>query len=350
MAVFTVPHIKISGISACVPKQTEDNAQFELLPENERALFIKTVGIRFRRVAPAGTTASDLCYAAADKLLTDLGWDRNEIKLLVFITQTPDYLIPNTSSILQEKLGLPKTCMAFDANLGCSGYVYGLSMAGSILQNMPGGKALLLVGDISTATISMEDKSTAPLFSDAGTATALEYTESGKVHFNLQTDGREFDDIIIPDGGYRNRYNPKSEEYIEYEKGIRRNNLQMKLDGVKIFNFALREIALNINTLFDEKQVDRALVDYYVFHQANLLMLESVRKKLKVETEKVPYSLYDYGNTSSATIPVTMVTKLREQLMYSKRHLLLSGFGVGLSWGSAYIETENIVCPEIFEV
>ena len=204
-----------------------------------------------------------------------MNWNRDEIKILVFITQTPDYLIPNTSSILQEKLNLSKNCLAFDINLGCSGYVYGLSVIGSLLQNMPGSKALLLVGDISTKTISMQDKSTAPLFSDAGTATSLEFSLGNQIHFNLQTDGKEFDAIIIPDGGYRNPVSEKSFEVKEYEGGILRNNLAMKLDGLKIFNFALREIAPNINALLSEKKTDKSSIDYFVFHQANLLMLES---------------------------------------------------------------------------
>jgi 3-oxoacyl-[acyl-carrier-protein] synthase-3 len=349
MSSFTVPGIKIAGLSACVPKQVEDNKDFALIPTAEWDLFIKTVGIRYRRVAPQGTTAADLCYTAAEKLIADLNWNRNDIKVLVFVTQTPDYLIPNTSSILQEKLQLSKGCLAFDVNLGCSGYVYGLSIVAGLLQNIPNGKALLLVGDISTATISMKDRSTAPLFSDAGSATALEHCAGKKIHFNLQTDGKEFDDIIIYDGGYRNWYNKQSEEYVEYDKGVVRNKLQMKLDGVKIFNFALREIAPNINALLEEYQIEKSSINYFVFHQANLLMLESVRKKLKLEPEKVPYSLHDYGNTSSATIPLTMVTNLRNKLIDGKLNLLLSGFGVGLSWGSAYLETEKIICPQLIE-
>ncbi len=350
MAIFSVPNIQVKGVSAAVPKQVEDNKDFELLTENERALFISTVGIRYRRVAPTGLTASDLCQSAAEKLLADLNWNREDVKILVFITQTPDYIIPNTSSLLQHKLGLSKNCIAFDVNLGCSGYVYGLSIVGSLLQNMPGGKALLLVGDISTTTISMQDKSTAPLFSDAGTATALEFSAGSEIHFNIQTDGKEFDDIIIPGGAYRNGFNEKQLAYTEYAKGISRNDLHMKLDGIKIFNFGLREVAPNIETLLSEKNIEKEDIDYFVFHQANLLMLESIRKKLKVASEKVPYSLHDYGNTSSATIPLTMVANLNGELKSGKLKLLLSGFGVGLSWGSAYLETENIICPQLIEI
>lgn len=350
MAVFTVPNVKISGIAACVPRQFEDNMELSLIPEVDRKPFIDTVGIRYRRIAEDGVTASDLCFTAADKLLNDLNWDRQEIKVLIFITQTPDYLIPNTSSLLQERLQLSKSCLAFDINLGCSGYVYGLSVIGSLLQNMIGSKALLLVGDISTKTISKKDKSTVSLFSDAGTATALEYSQNSEMYFNLQTDGKGYQDIMIPDGGFRNQVTEQSFVEKEYEKGVTRNSLHMKLDGVKIFNFSLREIAPNIHALLEAKAIDKSSVDYYIFHQANLLMLESVRKKLKVEPEKVPYSLYDYGNTSSATLPLTMVVRLKEQLRGGELKLLLAGFGVGLSWGSAYVETRNIVCSELIEV
>lgn len=350
MAVFTVPHVCIKGIATCVPRQVHDNEQLELISESERALFIKTVGIRYRRVAPAGTTASDLCYQAANKLLDELQWNRADIKVLVFITQTPDYIIPNTSSLLQDKLGLSKNCLVFDINLGCSGYVYGLSVISSLLQNMPEGKGLLLVGDVSTATISNQDKSTTPLFSDAGSATALEFKAGQQMHFNLQTDGREYDDIIVPDGGFRNRVSTKSFQQVEYDKGVLRSGLDMKLDGIKIFNFALREVAPNIIQLLSNISIEKADVDYFVFHQANLLMLESVRKKLQIDPAKVPYSLYDFGNTSSATIPLTMLVNLRQQLQQRKVKFVLSGFGVGLSWGSAYIETDNIVCPELIEI
>ena len=191
----------------------------------------------------------------------------------------------------------------------------------------------------------MQDKSTAPLFSDAGSATALEYTAGGQMHFNLQTDGAEFEDIIIPDGGYRNGFSEQSLVYHEYGKGVKRNNLQMNLDGIKIFNFALREVAANIHALLNGQSIDKSAIDYFVFHQANLLMLESVRKKLQVDGARVPYSLHDFGNTSSASVPVTLVTQLRGVLTAGKSRLLLSGFGVGLSWGSVYLETENIVCP-----
>jgi 3-oxoacyl-[acyl-carrier-protein] synthase-3 len=350
MALFSVPHVQLKGLSVCVPANTEDNRELELLSENERELFIKTVGIRYRRVAQQGVTASDLCFEAANRLLNELSWNREEVNVLIFVTQTPDYIIPNTSSLLQEKLGLSKSCLVFDINLGCSGYVYGLSVISSFLQNIPGGKGMLLVGDVSTSIISKTDRSTTPLFSDAGSATALERTSDAIMHFNLQTDGKEYDDIIVPDGGFRNKTNENSFVVKEFDKGVSRSNLDMKLDGVKIFNFALREVAPNVHSLLQQNNIEKDSIDFFVLHQANLLMLESVRKKLQVTPEKFPYSLHDFGNTSSATIPLTMVVKLADRVRAERINWLLSGFGVGLSWGSVYLETENLTCLPLIEV
>jgi 3-oxoacyl-[acyl-carrier-protein] synthase-3 len=350
MALFSVPNVQLKGLSVCVPANTEDNKELSLLSENERDLFIKTVGIRFRRVAAKGITASDLCFEAANRLLNEVHWKREEVNVLIFVTQTPDFIIPNTSSLLQEKLGLSKNCLVFDINLGCSGYVYGLSVISSLLQNIPKGKGLLLVGDVSTSIISKTDRSTTPLFSDAGSATALEKTTDATMHFHLQTDGAEYDDIIVPDGGFRNKTNVDSFQIKEFDKGVCRSNLDMKLDGVKIFNFALREVAPNINALLQEKSIAKDSIDFFVLHQANLLMLESVRKKLQVPAEKFPYSLHNFGNTSSATIPLTMVVNLAQKMASGKTRWLLSGFGVGLSWGSVYLETENLTCLPLIEV
>ncbi len=350
MALFSISNVQLKGLSVCVPANTEDNKELSLLSENERDLFIKTVGIRFRRVATKGITASDLCFEAANRLLDEMNWKREEVNVLIFVTQTPDYIIPNTSSVLQEKLGLSKNCVVFDINLGCSGYVYGLSILSSLLQNIPNGRGLLLVGDVSTSVISKTDRSTTPLFSDAGSATALETTNAGIMHFNLQTDGKEYDDIIVPDGGFRNKTNENSFLIKEFEKGVCRSNLDMKLDGVQIFNFALREVAPNINDLLQERAIERDYIDFFVLHQANRLMLESLRKKLQVPAEKFLYSLHDFGNTSSATIPLTIVVQLADKIRSARIKWLLSGFGVGLSWGSVYLETEKVTCLPLIEV
>ncbi|TND09673.1 MAG: 3-oxoacyl-ACP synthase [Bacteroidetes bacterium] len=347
MAVFAVHHVRMAGISSCVPSRKEYNRDYDWISEDERRMLIKTTGIDGRHVADKGVATSDLCLDAAELLLKKLGWKKDEIDLLVFVSQSRDYILPSTAIILQDRLGLPKTCAAFDIGLGCSGYVYGLSAISSMIATGGFRKALLMAGDISTLSLNYKDKSTYPLFGDAGTVTALEYDPSAPaMYFNLQSDGSGYQAIILPDGGVRQR--PDENTYVESEvdKGIIRSRGNLWLNGLDVFNFSVREAPPNISALIQYCQADTGSFDYFVFHQANLLMNETIRKKLKIPAEKVPYSLGQFGNTSSASIPLTINTLKPEQVSGKKRWLL-SGFGVGLSWGTASVETENLVCTEI---
>jgi 3-oxoacyl-[acyl-carrier-protein] synthase III len=350
MSIFTLKGVKIAGIAACVPSNEVHNIDYKWIPEKERFLLMRTTGVISRRVAPKGVTTSDLCIKAGEKLINELGWDKNEIGLCVFISQSRDYPIPATAIIVQDRMNLPRTCMAYDINMGCSGYVYGLSTVASTMIACGVKKALLMVGDISTANISYKDKSAYPLFGDAGCTTALELSDdSFPMHFNLQSDGSGFNAIIIPDGGMKNLIGKKSFEYKKISDGIYRHKVQLALDGIKIFNFALKEVTPNINTLLEYCNKNLNDVDYLILHQANLLINETIRKKLKILPEKVPHSIDRYGNTSSASIPLTMITELREKLLKEELAFMLSGFGVGLSWGSVWLKTEKIICPEVIE-
>jgi 3-oxoacyl-[acyl-carrier-protein] synthase-3 len=349
MALFSIPDVKIAGVAGCVPKRSVSNMDYEWISEKERNLLIKTTGIAHRRVADEGVTTSDLCAQATQKLMTELDWEKDEVQLVVFISQSRDYFLPATAIILQDRLGFPKTCMAFDISLGCSGYVYGLSVVASLVRSAQIKKALLMVGDISTFSLNYKDKSTYPLFGDAGTVTALSFEQNAApMQFNLQSDGAGYEAIIIPDGGLRNPLNDESFVEKEYEGGLHRTKRNLTLEGLDVFNFSLREVAPNIRALYEFTGTDKDSYDYYVFHQANKLMNESIRKKLKLEPEKVPYSLGEFGNTSSASIPLTIVTSLRDQLK-PKQRFLFSGFGVGLSWGSVAVETEDLVVPALVE-
>jgi 3-oxoacyl-[acyl-carrier-protein] synthase III len=350
MAIFSIQNIRLAGLSACVPRKEVSNLDYKWVSAKERQMLAKTVGVEKRRVAEPGTTTSDLCFVAAERLIADLGWDKNDIELLIFVSQSRDFIIPSTSGILQDKLGLPHSCVAYDMGMGCSGWVYGLSAMGSMMSTTGIKKGLLLVGDISTLTASYRDKSTYPLFGDAATATALELdTMAPKMHFNLESDGSGYDAIIIPDGGLRNFLSKKSFDYKNFGKGIYRNRFQIALNGIEVFNFALREVVPNIKKLMHEMEKTTADYNYVVFHQANLLMNETLRKMMKLDKEKVPYSIQKYGNTSSASIPLTIVSELREKINRGKVNLLVSGFGVGLSWGSIAMELDNIVCPEVLD-
>lgn len=349
MALFSVPDIKISGIAACVPEDVYQNSEYDWVEEKERATLIRTIGVEQKRHARKGTTTADLCYDAAEKLLELLRWERKDIELVIFVSQSRDYIIPATAGLLQDRLRLSHATMAFDIGLGCSGYVYGLSVIGSLMSTGRIKKALLFTGDISTLNTSFRDKSAFPLFGDAGTATALEYSPDARpMVFNLQTDGSGYDAILIPDGGIRNFADKETSfEYHKISEGIYRNGFNIALDGIQVFNFSLREVKRNVNQLMEFAGTSLDEVDYLVLHQANKLMNETIRKQLKLSPVKVPLSLKEYGNTSSASIPLTMVTQIREELEAGTSRLLLSGFGVGLSWGSVLLETDHLQCPVI---
>ena len=351
MAIFSIPNIRISGMAAAVPVKEVSNLDYKWISVKERNQIVKTIGVETRHIAEKGQTTADLCFAAADRLLDDLGWDRSEISALIFVSQSMDYIIPASSPILQQRLGLSKNCMAFDIGLGCSGFVYGLSVISSLMSQSGMKKALLLAGDLSNVTSSYRDKSTYPLFGDAGTATALQFDESAvPMIFNLQTDGSGYQAIMIHDGGVRNWVSKDSFKYQKFGEGIYRNKLQIALNGIEVFNFSLREVVPNIKATLQYAGKSLNDFDYYVFHQANRLINETIRKMLKVEKEKVPYSIQKYGNTSSASVPITIISELKEEISTKKVRFLLSAFGIGLSWGTVLLETEGMVCSGVMTV
>lgn len=351
MALFTVNNVALRGIAAAVPLQTESNRNYDWITEKERNLLIKTTGVENRRKAPDGVCTSDYCLEAANKLLHDLKWKPEEVELLIFVSQSPDYYLPATAIILQHKLGLPQTSLAFDICLGCSGFVYGLSVVANMLSNSGIKKALLLTGDVSTVSVSYQDKSTYPLFGDGGAVAALERAEDASpFYFNLQSDGSGFESIIIQDGGCRNPINVASEIMEETEKGVIRRRRDLTLNGMDVFNFSVTRVPANVNELLAFSGTEKTAVDFFVMHQANLLLNETVRKIIGIDAAKVPYSLNGFGNTSSASIPLTMVTQIAETLRRTKKKLLLCGFGVGLSWGSVMLETENLVISDLIEL
>lgn len=349
MALLTNKNVKIVGVSACVPKNNEENSSSKLLGiEKEAAAFISSTGIERHRIADAQCTTSDLCYRAAGRLLEELNWELDTIDALFFVSQTPDYILPATACILQSRLGLSKECYAVDISSGCSGWTYGLSLISNLLSTGCMKRGLLLSGETLSKVASPKDKTAWPLFGDAGTATALEYNiKGGSMVFHCATDGTGYDAILIPDGGFRNQSNVQS---FDYDAATGRNRLSLILKGMDIFSFAINEVPDSVNKLlaFTDRKSDG--IDYYLFHQANKQLNEFIRKTLRLKKEQCPYSLRNFGNTSSASIPLTMVTELREKLKGEKLQLMGCGFGVGLSWCSALFETENIVVPQLIEI
>ncbi len=351
MANFSISNIAIKGLSCCVPKNIEKNVDISFMTADEIEKFKDATGIAERRVVNSETCTSDLCYNAAEKLIEDLGWNKNEIDIIVFVSQSADYILPVTATLLQNRLGLSTNCIAFDVPLGCSGYVYGMSIISSMMNACNLRKGILLVGDTSTKLISKLDKSTLPLFGDAASATAFVYDEQADdLLFDLGSDGSGADAIIIKDGGARNRINNASLEYQNFDSGIKRNNCHLVLEGMDVFSFGISQAPKTVNSLISKFDIDFNSIDYFVFHQANLMMNKMIVKKLKIPTDKVPYSLFNFGNTSSATIPLTIVTNLSNILNNEKKQLLCCGFGVGLSWGTVKVTFDNVVISNLIEI
>ena len=313
--------------------------------------FIETTGIKERRKSSKEITSSDLCLYAAEKLISDLGWSKEEIEALVLVTQTPDYILPATSCILQERLGLSKECYTLDISLGCSGWVYALSVLASLMQSGSIKKGLLLAGDTITKICSPEDKSTYPLFGDAGTATALELEEGADgFKFIFNSDGKSEDVIKVKDGGFRNPVCKESFEVAEVSEGISRCNLNLSLEGMDVFSFGVTKAPKSVKELCSKFDLSIESIDLFTFHQANKMMNEMIRKKLKLSEEKVPYSMDEFANTSCASIPLTLVTREADKLRSEKITHIACGFGVGLSWGSVYFTTDKICVPKLIEI
>ena len=348
MAFLSVKNVSIKGFSVCVPENVVENKDYSVIPEEDRERFIKTIGVERRHCVEKGTCTSDLCYKAAENLIEKLGWDKQDIELLVFVSQTPDYKMPSTSCVLQNRLKLPTECLAFDISMGCSGFVYGLGVVGSLLSSGPLKKALLMVGNTQSLNTNFEDQSAYPLFGDAGSVTALEYDpdHSDRMDLYFATDGSGEHTIIIPDGGYRNPISEKSYELELSEGGIKRTRLNLKMVGEDVFSFVISQLPKAMNKLFDYYDVNPEDLDYLLLHHASKFLCEKLRKKMKFPEEKVPYNLKDFGNSSNASIPLLLVTNLREEVLRKKLNLLITGFGVGLSLGCGIISLDKIECAD----
>jgi len=352
MAFLEFKNVRIVGIAAGVPKNVasnlhptdQDNISHEYAPED----YVKTTGVEERRVSSELTT-SDLSYAAAEQLIKDLEWDKNEIGALIFVSQTPDYILPATACILQDRLGLNKECYAEDVALGCSGWVYGLSTALGLLGADKVKKALILCGD-AKKRFRIDNLLRDPLFGSAGTATAVEFCEGvDSMKFHFGTDGSGFDAIITPDMGSRSPVTPNSFKMEEYE-GKPSMRLMTRMKGMDVFSFGITTAPKSVKKLAEHYGFDYQDADYVIFHQANMKMNNMIAKKLKLSSEKVPSCMYHFGNTSSASIPLTIVGELKGKFEDKPTKFICCGFGVGLSWGTVAFETNNIVVSELVEV
>ncbi len=332
--MLTINNISIKGISCVVPSMKINNVDLsQIYGEKETLKLIASIGVETRYVVDEMTTTSDLCFNAAKNLLVALNWDPKDIGAIIFVSQTSDYQLPATSCILQHKLGLSENTMAFDINLGCSGYVYGLKIAASLV-NAGIEKVLLLVGDTISKIIKPGDRSTELLFGDAGTATALQYEKNKTLQFELGSDGAGWENIVA-----------RQQIYSDANRGA--NNAFLEMNGGEVFTFTLKTVPPLINNLLQKLNFSSRDIDVCIYHQANLFMLKHLSKKSNLKPEQVAVSIDEYGNTSCASIPVTLCARKQEKY----KNTLLVGFGVGLSWGAVMCDlSETLLLPvEVLE-
>ena len=353
MAYLSYDNVGITALAACVPRHIINNYEYDLdiWPKDEVRQVVDKVGVFERRFADENTCSSDLCCVAAERLFEDNQINKEEIDLLVFLSQTPDYRMPATSILLQDRLGLPMSTMAFDISLGCSGFISALSIVYAMMQNHGFRKALLLDGETRSKVYSRKDRREAFIFGDAGVAALIERDEKfGTSHFSINSDGSRGNLIMIPAGGYRNMSSVETlREKVVDEYGNIRTDEQGYMNGADVFNFVIVEVPKDIKRLMAVAGEDIQSMDFYVFHQANAFINNHIAKKLRLPVEKIPWTIRKYGNTSSVSVPLTIVSELKDKMQGQKR-LMLNAFGVGMAWATAIVSFVDCRISEIVEL
>lgn len=353
MAISKLADVKIRGVCCALPDNEISIQELgkPYFSEEEIEKVSEISGIKKLYHAKPGQTAGDLCYEAAHKLISDLQWEKESIDAILFISQTPDYITPATSHIIHNRLNLSRECIALDVNLGCSGYVYGIWLAGQFISSGTCKRIILLAGDTLTRTISKQDKSVSLIFSDGASATALEYCEGqGETTFVLNSDGSGTDSLIIPAGGFRKPYSESTKTLEKDDDGNVRSQENLYMNGIEIFGFAVREVPIIVKRVLESHGWNINDVDQFLFHQANNYMLKYIAKKAKLPSDKIPLNIDKFGNTSAATLPLLICDQLKEPLKSGNINIVMAGFGVGLSWGAAAMNLSHVHCSEIIYV
>lgn len=352
MSFNIVNNVSIRGLSACVPKNIEENMGLPVFKEGEDIRVIAQTGIERKHViADSKMSLSDLAIGAFNGLLSKLNWSSESIDVLVVVSSIGDYITPSTSNVLHGLLDLPESCLCFDIRQGCPGWIVGLDVVSSLLCNGIMKRAILLCGDASTLMSSPFDKEMRPLFSDAITATALEYDPQAQpLEFLHGCRGKDFEAIITPNGGLKNRIDEKAIEFVEYGPNIVRRKIDCQMDGMGVFAFGISVAPKSVEQLIAHYKINVDSIDCFLFHQANKYMNEKIRKKLKLPEDKVPYSLKDFGNTSCASIPLTLITKRKHEYESCKMNSIACAFGVGLAWGCVHFQTDSLACSNLIEI
>ena len=331
----------IKAIEYCLPDGLLTNEMFAAeFPDWSVEKIEEKTGIVLRRIAAKGECASDLGVRAAEKLFANGACSRDEIDFLLFCTQSPDYFLPTTACLVQDRLGLPKSCGALDFNLGCSGYVYGLGLAKGLIETGQARNVLLITAETYSKHIHPGDKSVRAIFGDAAAATLLQSSSTVEPPigpFVYGTDGSGGKNLMVPTGGLRSMRTDESAAVTEDEHGNLRSQDNLYMNGAEIFAFTLTAVPKSVKEILALSGRSLDDIDLFVFHQANKFMLEHLRKKLKVPEEKFYLSFKNYGNTVSSTIPIALKDAQSDGTLKSGSLVMLVGFGVGYSWGSTLV-------------
>lgn len=350
MAFLSVKNVAIRGIAACVPPGVEENKDISFYTPEEVEQVIDYTGVERKHWVDPGVTACDLCLKACERLLDEIGWERDSIDAICNVTQTPDYLNHPNGFVMHEKLGLGPDCLVLDLFHGCPGWVVGLSTISSMMSNGQLKRVLFMDGDNVSSNMYKLDRESRPLFGDCGTATALEFDENAApMYFQIGTNSSDGKTLIMTQGAYRKPFTAE-----EYAKLLAKKRGEMalevddsKMDGMSVFSFGISAPPKSVKKLCEHFGINLEDIDKLVLHQANMFMLKKIAKKLKIDMEMVPSSLKDYGNTTSASIPLTIVSQCAKEYSSGKIKSVCCGFGTGLAWASVYFETDKIVCPDV---
>jgi 3-oxoacyl-[acyl-carrier-protein] synthase-3 len=350
--------MRLAGIAACVPKNKVQNsvahARFKPFDVDR---IIGNTGVVEKREAEPGVAASDLCIGAAKPLIEALGWAPETIDAAILVTSSPDQIMPASAHYVHQQLGLDPRCLVFDVNLGCSGFTHGMLVVESFIASGLVKRALLLCGDMTSNTFRpriadcehRSDLANAILFGDAGSATALTTGGDQIRSRSFGADGSNMRYIIVPGGGTREYWGPSVFERKPAEDGEERRAVDLVLKGPEILTFTMKRVPPLLQELLSKAGWSLDEVDSFVLHQANKFMLDFLAKRMKLPTDKVPMTIGEFGNTSAASIPLTMVARC-EHLMKRRSKWLMMGFGVGLSWSGFTMETEDVVTVPLVEL
>ena len=348
MAFFSIPNVSIRGVAVCAPNHVVENRSLDYFTSDEIENVISMTGIERRYVADEATTCTDLCEKAFNVLIQELGWERDSIDAITYLSMTEDYPQPNTACILHGKLGLTEECFVSNLKQGCPGWILGLSSLATMVSSGQIKRAILLNGDINSRNSSPFDKESQPLFSDAGAVTALEYNPNAPtIECYIATRGKDSGAILCPAGGARQPVTEDSLIFRNFEDGSKRRDIDCRMDGMSVFSFGISAAPKAVKKLWEHFSIDPESIDKYFFHQANHFMNEKIRKKLKIAEDKVPYILKNIGNSSSASIPENIVVSCRKDFENKPMDCIGCSFGVGLQYGAIHFKTERIVCPKL---